>query len=137
MKFWTRGVPGIPNLSWTIVGAVRCTDVDPRPRRRNPQPVRWPAEKEGVPSFLHEALVDILREHPNVIAELLRRTGTPNIPEHDALVVDRADLGTVIPRELTADCVVRFEREGKAKLVVVFEVQLGTEGIEMRGRQAR
>ncbi len=80
-----------------------------------------------MPSFLHEALLDILREHPGLVAELLRRTQAPALPEHDVVVVDSADLGAVIPRELAADCLLRFERGGQTILVVVLEVQLAVD----------
>jgi hypothetical protein len=80
-----------------------------------------------VPSFLHEALLDILREHPELIADLLRHADGPLLPKHDSIAVDNASVGDVIPRELAADCLLRLEHKGTTILTVVLEVQLAVD----------
>jgi hypothetical protein len=77
-----------------------------------------------MPSQLHEALVELLRGHPELVLELLRPVQDVNIAEGDTIVSDSAELGTTISPELSADCLLRLERDGRTRLVVVVEVQL-------------
>jgi hypothetical protein len=77
-----------------------------------------------MPSFLHEALVEILRGHPELVLTLLRDPKRADLPAYDAVVADSADLGSATPQELAADCVLRVLRNGQTVLVVVLEIQL-------------
>lgn len=77
-----------------------------------------------MPSQLHEAMVEMLRSHPDLVARLLREAGLPGLGWYDQIVSDSADLGAVVPLELAADCVLRVVRGGRTELVVVVEVQL-------------
>ncbi|MDX2023511.1 MAG: hypothetical protein SF187_24960 [Deltaproteobacteria bacterium] len=77
-----------------------------------------------MPTFLHEALVGLLRDRPELLARLLRGAGLSLLPPHEKLVSDSADLGSAQPSELAADAVLRVEQEGRTEMVVVLEVQL-------------
>jgi hypothetical protein len=77
-----------------------------------------------MPSFLHEALVELLRSRPDMLAYLLRNPSLPTLPPHDQIVSDSADLGTALAPELAADGLIRVEHAGQTVLVIVFEVQL-------------
>ncbi len=75
-----------------------------------------------MPSFLHEALIELLRDRPDLLARLLSAAGAM-LPPYEKIVSDSADLGSAVPSELAADGVLRVEREGRTELVVVLEVQ--------------
>lgn len=77
-----------------------------------------------MPSFLHEAMVEMLRGNPLLAIELLRTIMPDGVPDFDAVVTDSADLGNALPPELAADCVLRLEASGRNVLAVVVEVQL-------------
>jgi len=75
-------------------------------------------------SVLHEALIEVLRDHPHVLVGLLGGVQAGVVPAHDHVENVRADLGSALPRELRADSSLRFERNGAAVLTLVLEVQL-------------
>ncbi len=77
-----------------------------------------------MPTFFHEALVELLRDRPELLARLLGAAGHSLLPPHDKIVSDSADLGNALPPELAADAVLRVENKGQTELVVVLEVQL-------------
>jgi hypothetical protein len=77
-----------------------------------------------MPSVPHEALVEVLRENPALVLELLVRAEGVELPEHDRIVCERADLGSALPVELRADLAFRVDRAGSPVLVLVVEVQL-------------
>ncbi|MCG5053706.1 MAG: hypothetical protein KA712_12155 [Myxococcales bacterium] len=79
------------------------------------------------PSFLHEALVQLLRSHPLLAVELLRGAMPSALPAFDSVVSDSADLGSELAPEAAADCVLRFEAGGRTVFVVVVEVQLSVD----------
>ncbi|MCG5053708.1 MAG: hypothetical protein KA712_12165 [Myxococcales bacterium] len=77
-----------------------------------------------MPSPFHEALVQLLRSHPLLAVELLRTVAPSALPAFDTGVSDSADLGSELAPEASADCLLRFEAEGRTVFVVVVEVQL-------------
>ena len=74
-------------------------------------------------SVLHEALVEMLRESPQLVEALLRGAHV-ELPPHDAVTPVSESLGDARPRELRGDGVFRFDREGRPVLTAVVEVQL-------------
>ncbi|MCG5053705.1 MAG: hypothetical protein KA712_12150 [Myxococcales bacterium] len=88
------------------------------------------------PSFLHEALVQLLRSHPLLAVELLRAATPSALPAFDTVVSDSADLGSELAPEAAADCVLRFEAGGRTVFVVVVEVQLSVDA-DRGGRGGR
>ncbi|MCC6216846.1 MAG: hypothetical protein IT376_18450 [Polyangiaceae bacterium] len=76
-----------------------------------------------MPSTLHEAFAHLLRQRPDIIAELLHFTAS-GAPKHDSIVVRPAELGDHRPTELRADGVFGVFLGQEAVLAVVLEVQL-------------
>ncbi len=72
----------------------------------------------------HEALVDLFRRHPALVATLLAEVfATPLPAYHHATVID-ASLGQLTPTELRADLVIELRDErDRPILVIVLEVQ--------------
>jgi hypothetical protein len=81
-----------------------------------------------MPSVPHEAVVEVLRENPQLVIELLTHALRLELPEHDQVVPESTDLGSALPTELRADMVLRFDRERRPVLGVVVEVQLSVDG---------
>jgi hypothetical protein len=77
-----------------------------------------------VPSFLHDALVQLFRNRPELAPELLRDALSVELPAYTEVRVDSADLTQLAPTELHADLVVLLV-DGKPVLGIVVEVQLG------------
>jgi hypothetical protein len=77
-----------------------------------------------MPSIPHEALVEVLRENPALIATLLARAGRLALPDHDHVTAESADLGSALPKELRADLALRFDHLDSPVLGAVIEVQL-------------
>lgn len=75
------------------------------------------------PSFLHEALISLFRDRPELAAEVLRDQLHIAIPAYTEATVQSGDLGLLKPVEMRADLVVLF-KDGKPVMVVVIEVQL-------------
>jgi hypothetical protein len=76
------------------------------------------------PSFMHEALVRLFRERPQLAAEVLRDQLQIDVPSYTEAIVQPSELGQLTPVELRADLVVLF-RDGAPVMVIVVEVQLG------------
>lgn len=80
-----------------------------------------------MPSLAHEALVEIVRTHPEVTLDLLRALDV-EVPPHRRVTVTEAALGQLTPTQAQADVVVELVDEaGAPRLVIVHEVQLGVD----------
>jgi len=76
-----------------------------------------------VPSLLHEAFVELLRNRPVLAAELLAEALSVPLPRFTDARIESADLAEVTPRELRADLLVLLLDE-RPVLVIIVEVQL-------------
>lgn len=76
-----------------------------------------------MPSFLHEALLLLFRNRPELAAELLRDALGVELPEYTEARIESAELTDVAPAARYADLVVLLI-EGVAVLGIVVEVQL-------------
>jgi hypothetical protein len=80
-----------------------------------------------MPSIQHESPIEIIRRHPEVSAELVRRTTKVPIPDEDEVTVTLAatDASNVVPAQFTADIVtlIRDKDTGKPAVLVVVEPQ--------------
>ncbi|GAA0944265.1 hypothetical protein [Virgisporangium aurantiacum] len=79
-------------------------------------------------SFEHEALIDLIRQRPESVADLLRRQFDVKVPDFRRAVLLPADLTNVMPTEYRADAVIAFEDPDpdveEPVYAVVVEVQL-------------
>lgn len=80
-----------------------------------------------MPSRLHEAIVQMVMSQPESGFPLLRQLKVPALEDDDVIEADSADLGTAVPAELAADCVLKVLRAGKIVLVIIVEVQLAVD----------
>lgn len=77
-----------------------------------------------MPSLAHEALVDMFRDHPALIVDLLRAIDV-DIPPYAAIKLADTALGEVKPTTLSADLVLELcDAAGEPVLAVILEVQL-------------
>jgi Arc/MetJ-type ribon-helix-helix transcriptional regulator len=76
-----------------------------------------------VSSLLHEALVLLFRNRPDLAPELLSRVFGVELPPFAEVRVASAELSEVVPREHRADLIVLL-LDGKPVLAIVLEVQL-------------
>lgn len=76
-----------------------------------------------MPSFLHEALIQLFKNRPELAPELLRDVLSLELPSYSEVRVESADLTQLAPTELHADLVVLLV-DGKPVLGIVVEVQL-------------
>ena len=90
-------------------------------RRREPQPRSLQRDTRAVPSPLHDALVGLFRDRP----ELCLTLAVPGAGRGAQVEILRGDLGTAVSVERRADLVAVVRRRHRAKLVLVGEVQLG------------
>ena len=74
-------------------------------------------------SLLHEALVLLFRNRPELAPELLRDALGVDVPAFTEARVESAELSDVIPRERRADLIVLL-LNGKPVLAIIVEVQL-------------
>ena len=74
-------------------------------------------------SSLHEGIVLLFRNRPELVPELMRDALHVELPAYSELRIEAADLGTVLPAEFHADLVVLLV-DGKPVFAVVVEVQL-------------
>ena len=79
-----------------------------------------------MPSLQHEAPLEVIRQHPDVVADLLRRL-LPHLPlpARVAAALGSADMTQVAPAQYLADTVVVLtdQQTGKPALAVVIEPQ--------------
>lgn len=76
-----------------------------------------------MPSQLHEALLLLFRNRPELAPELLRDALGVELPAYSEVRVESADLTEVVPAEYRADLIVLLV-DGKPVLAIVVEVQL-------------
>ncbi|HXL96257.1 MAG TPA: hypothetical protein VN969_45700 [Streptosporangiaceae bacterium] len=78
-----------------------------------------------MPSISHETPVELLRQDPQLILDLLRGVSDRELPENAAVRLTSNDLSDVAPVQFTADCVLVIEDKpgGKPVLAVVVEPQ--------------
>ena len=79
-----------------------------------------------MPSQLHESLVELFRNWPELAPELLRVALGVQLPKYTEVRVDSAELTDVQPAQYSADLVVLLV-DGKPVLGIVVEVQLARE----------
>ena len=77
-----------------------------------------------MPSFLHDALLELFRARRGLAVELLQGVFDMKLPAFDRIEVGEADLTELSPSERRADLVLLLYR-GAPVLVIVVEVQLG------------
>ena len=76
-----------------------------------------------MPSFRHEALVQLLRDRPTLAAELVAATGQA-LPAYVAARVREADFSQVVPTEFRADLALELvDADNQATFGLVVEVQ--------------
>ena len=77
-----------------------------------------------MPSYLHELLLALFRNHPASATDLLRGLEV-ELPEYDELKTESSDINDLRPAEYRADSVLFLVRESQYVLGVIVEVQLG------------
>jgi hypothetical protein len=77
-----------------------------------------------MPSYRHEVLIEMFRDRPQLVADLLGGPLDIKIPRFDRALVSDADATVLAPTEYRADAVVTLHRAGNPVLAVVVEVQL-------------
>lgn len=77
-----------------------------------------------MPSYLHEALVELFRHRPSLAAELLADPLGIEVPAHQQVRLESGELGDLSPTEYRADAVVTLSGGGAPVLAVVVEAQL-------------
>jgi hypothetical protein len=78
-----------------------------------------------MPSLLHEALVMLFRNRPELAPELLRDALSVELPAYTEVRIESADLSQVAPPEYHADLVVLLV-DGRPVFGIVMEAQLDT-----------
>lgn len=80
----------------------------------------------AVPSYLHEALVELFRHRPSLVADLLTGVLGMDLPAYEGVRLEAAECVDLAPAEYRADAVVVLTGAGRPVLavVVVVEVQL-------------
>jgi hypothetical protein len=87
------------------------------------QPAPSPTDWAGMPSLLHEGLLDLIRERPEFVAQLLRDLLHLDVPRFtEARLVDPV-LNEPIPTEYRADAVILFV-DGRPVFGCIVEAQL-------------
>lgn len=77
-----------------------------------------------MPSQLHEVLVTLFRERPELAAELLTGALGMRLPEYREARLEPSDATDLAPTEYRADAVVVLSDGGRPVLAVVVEIQL-------------
>ncbi|MEJ3750969.1 hypothetical protein WEI85_48080 [Actinomycetes bacterium KLBMP 9797] len=80
-----------------------------------------------MPSYLHEALVEMFRDRPALAAEVLAGPLRIAVPPFEHAGVSSGDLTDVTPTEYRADVVVTLSAGDTVVLAVVVEAQLGVD----------
>jgi hypothetical protein len=76
-----------------------------------------------MPSLLHEALVLLFRNRPELAPELLRDALGLALPAYSEVRTESSDLTQIVPAQYLADLVVRL-LDGRSVLAIVVEVQV-------------
>ncbi len=76
-------------------------------------------------SVLHDVLVALFQQRPQLAAELITDALHVPLPLHDASEVMASDLTQLVPSEYRADVVVRLRRGDDVRHALIVEVQLG------------
>ena len=79
-----------------------------------------------MPSFLHEALVLLFRNRPQLAPELHSEALGVSLPSYTEVRIESGDLSQPVPAAFHADLVVLL-LDGKPVLAIVVEVQLGVD----------
>ncbi|MBX3694060.1 MAG: DUF4351 domain-containing protein [Steroidobacteraceae bacterium] len=79
-----------------------------------------------MPSYLHEALVQLFRNRPELAPELLRDALQGQLPAYTEVRIESADLTDVQPAEYRADLVVLLIN-GKPVLGIIVEIQISAD----------
>lgn len=77
-----------------------------------------------MPSQLHETLIEMVRNRPAVVADLLAGPLDVKVPPFEEALLSSGDLTEVVPTEFRADGVVTLQGTEGPTLAVVVEVQL-------------
>lgn len=77
-----------------------------------------------MPSFRHEAPLELLRRCPELLVELVRGALGAPLPDFTGTRVTEAELGQLVPTSRTADLVIELEREGAIVMALIVECQL-------------
>jgi hypothetical protein len=77
-----------------------------------------------MPSSTHEAFIEIFRHRPSLAADLLADPLGLDLPEHQQVRLESADLTDLVPTEYRADAVVSLVSHNTTVLAVVIEMQL-------------
>lgn len=82
------------------------------------------ASFRGMPSSLHEVLIEMFRQRPSLAADLLIGALGLELPSYERAEIESADSTVLTPTEYRADAVVILSTAESAVLAVVVEVQL-------------
>lgn len=85
-----------------------------------------------MPSYLHEALVEMFRNQPTLAAELLAGPLGVDVPPFDHAGVTSGDLTDVTPTEYRADVAVTLNKDDTVVFAVVVEAQLRADARKRR-----
>jgi hypothetical protein len=85
-----------------------------------------------MPSHMHEALIELFRHRPSLVAELLTDPLGVDVPPWRDARLDSGELTDLTPTEYRADAVVTLSTSDKPRLAVVIEVQLGRDPSKRR-----
>jgi hypothetical protein len=78
----------------------------------------------GMPSPLHETLVEMFRDRPSLAAQVLADAFGTVLPQFKGTTLSSGDLSDVAPTEYRADLVVTLDGESGPVWAVVVEIQL-------------
>jgi hypothetical protein len=77
-----------------------------------------------MPSLLHESIVLLFRNQPELATELLRQTKLLEVPPFSSARIESIDFSEIVPAEYRVDLVIVLKQNGKAVYCVIVEVQL-------------
>lgn len=77
-----------------------------------------------MPSALHEILIDLIRNRPLLVADLLPVAGVDELPDFDYARTESGDFPDINPTEYRADGVVNLVKGSKVVFSVIVEAQL-------------
>jgi len=102
----------------------RCTRCGASQVFRSPELSVVVGSFPGMPSSLHEGLIEMFRQRPSLAAELLVDGLGVALPGYEQSTVEAGDFTVLTPAEYRADAVVVLSAAGAAVWAVVVEVQL-------------